>query len=58
MATRIIIRDITTGEAVRTWDQPGGRRKSKEIAQQYLTHPADKIVQEGNTVEVFKVIGG
>lgn len=51
----ITIRDHTTGEAIRSWNQPGSRNATAEFAEQYATGEHGKVIYHDGAFNVYVV---
>lgn len=49
----ITIRDHTTGEAIRSWYQPGSRNETREFAERYATGEHGKVIYHDRAFNVY-----
>lgn len=49
----ITIRDHRTGEALRSWNQPGRKQDVIALAEQYVVQPTDIVRYHKGRVEVW-----
>jgi hypothetical protein len=51
----ITIRDHITGEAIRSWYQPGNRNTTREFAEQYAVGPHAKVLYHNMAYNVYVI---